>query len=327
MISPATSFSIAFFRKAWFSIGFMDERVLLIGGAGFLGNHLAKAFQESGFKVAILDRVEPRETHDENERFTGDLRDTHLLRAAISRYPRIVYLAHEANTAPTADRLPANFLGNIDLFLTVLEEARECQIEEFTLFSSGGAVYGQPIHLPIREDHPKNPRSPYGIAKLTMEKYLAMAAEQDGFRQIAIRPSNPYGPGQIYHAAQGIVAVAMSRIARGEPLIIRGDGSATKDYVFIEDFASACACLVTKTDASGPFNIGSGIGVPLLEVIASVEKTVGKSAVLGFEPAQSGDVSVNVLDIQKIGSATRWTPTTSLAAGLVQTWDWMEPKL
>ena len=229
--------------------------------------------------------------------------------------------------APAADRLPANFLSNIELLLIVLEEARESQVEEFVLFSTGGAVYGRPERMPIREDFPTQPCSPYGIAKLTMEKYLAMVAEQSGFRHLEIRPSNPYGPGQNFKAAQGIVAVAMARIALGEPITIRGDGSATKDYIFIGDFAEACAALILKTEAAGPFNIGSGHGSRLLEVIAKIEKTVGKKAQLLFEPAQPGDVPANVLDISKIHQATGWVPATTLDAGIAQTWAWMKPRV
>jgi UDP-glucose 4-epimerase len=334
-----------------------DRRVLLIGGAGFLGSRLANTFVGNGFEVAIFDTVKPGCTNNEIVQFTGDLRDPCLVQKAISQYPRVVYLAHETHIAPSADRLSATFLSNLELFLTVLEAARESRVSEFTLLSSGGAVYGEPIYLPIREDHPKNPRSPYGIAKLTMEKYLAMAAGQDGFRQISIRPSNPYGPGQNFRSAQGIVAVAMSRIAHDEMITIRGDGSAIKDYIFVDDFAEACVRLISTSDSSGchsnilknvgitvspdsssnqrlvsaeisgPFNIGSGIGVPLRDIIAAIERTVRKSAALKFEPAQTGDVSANVLDISKIQCATGWTPSTSLAAGLARTWDWMGQKI
>jgi UDP-glucose 4-epimerase len=278
----------------------MKNNVLLIGGAGFLGSNLAARFSETGATVGILDRIPLAGYSAELEQFTGELRDTHLLRRALNKFTRVVFLAHETRVAPSADRLPANFLANIELLLIVLEEARESKVEEFVLFSSGGAVYGKPERMPIREEYPKHPCSPYGIAKLTMEKYVAMVAEQCGFRHLEIRPSNPYGPGQNFEAAQGIVAVAMARIGRGEPITIRGDGSATKDYIFVGDFADACVRLIANSDAVGPFNIGSGRGLQLLDVISQIETTVGKKAQLIFEPAQAGDVAANVLDISKI---------------------------
>ena len=261
------------------------------------------------------------------EQFVGELRDMHMLRTALKKFSRVVFLAHEARVAPAADRLPANFLGNIELLLLVLEEARECGVEDFVFLSSGGAVYGEPESLPIREDHPKCPRSPYGVAKLAMEKYLAMAAGQSGFRHLEIRPSNPYGPGQNFQSAQGIVAVAMARIARGEPITIRGDGSATKDYIFVNDFAEACVRLICKRNLAGPYNIGCGQGTGLLDVISDIENTVCRKAELIFEPAQTGDVTANVLDIAKIHQATGWLPATELNPGLEMTWAWMKPRL
>lgn len=305
----------------------MKKNVLLIGGAGFLGSRLADRFSREGWDVGIFDRILPAEEGLNAEFFTGELRDMHLLRQALAKFSRVVYLAHETRTAPAADRLPANFLGNIELLLLVLEEIQESKAEDFVLLSSGGAVYGEPDRLPISEDHPMRPRSPYGIAKLTMEKYLAMVAEQKGFRHLEIRPSNPYGPGQNFHSAQGIVAVAMARIARGEPITIRGDGSAVKDYIFINDFADACVKLVSNPEASGPFNIGRGQGTPLNEVLSRIEEVVGKKADLVFQPAQPGDVTANVLDISKVREAIGWNPSTTLDEGIAQTWSWMKPKL
>lgn len=305
----------------------MKNNILFIGGAGFLGSHLAPLFAKNHWKVGILDRVPLTQEENQMEQFTGELRDMHLLRRALKNFNRVVFLAHETRVAPAADRLPANFLGNLELLLLVLDEARECGVKDFVLLSSGGAVYGEPESLPIRETHPKCPRSPYGVAKLTMEKYLGMEAAQNGFRHLEIRPSNPYGPGQNFHAAQGIVAVAMARIACGEPITIRGDGSATKDYIFISDFADACLGLISNPEAGGPFNIGSGQGTRLLDIIAKIEKAVGKKAELVFEPPQTGDVTANILDISKTGSFTGWKPTTSLDTGIANTWAWMRTRL
>jgi len=305
----------------------MKNNILLVGGAGFLGSHLASHFVQEKWQVGILDRIPLVEAADRVEQFTGELRDMHLLRHALKNFRQVVFLAQEARVAPAADRLPASFLGNIELLLLVLEEARESGVENFVLLSSGGAVYGEPECLPIREDHPKRPRSPYGIAKLTMEKYLAMVAEQSGFRHLEIRPSNPYGPGQNFQAPQGVVAVAMARIARGEPITIRGDGSAEKDYLFVDDFAKACGKLISNPEALGSFNVGSGQGTRLLDVISKIEEAVDRKAELVFEPAQAGDVTANVLDISKIRQTTGWEPATSLEAGIARTWAWMKPKL
>ena len=196
-----------------------------------------------------------------------------------------------------------------------------------------------------------------------MEKWLAMAAAQDRFRHLCIRLSYPYGPGQNFRSAQGLVAVAMSRIARHETITIRGDGSATKDYLFIEDFADACFRLLstapapsvkptlgchsnilknvgmtcrspeseqsrsTDSEISGPVNIGSGSGTTVLELLAAISQVVGKEPILDFQPAVTGDVQSNILDCTKIRQATGWAPTTSLEEGLHRTWEWMKPQI
>ena len=305
----------------------MKNNILLIGGAGFLGSRLASQFAGAHWDVGVLDRNPLATTEGQVKQFCGELRDIHLVRQALKQFNRVVFLAHETRVAPAADRLPANFLGNIELLLLVLEEARSCGVKDFVLLSSGGAVYGEPDLLPILENHPKRPRSSYGVVKLTMEKYLAMVAEQNGFRHLEIRPSNPYGPGQNHQAAQGIVAVAMGKIAKGETITIRGDGSATKDYLFVSDFAEACVKLISKHEASGPYNLGSGQGTRLLDIISEIEKVVGRKAEVAFEPAQIGDVTTNVLDISKIHQATGWKPATPLDSGISQTWAWMKPRI
>lgn len=299
--------------------------ILLIGGAGFLGRHLAATLAAQEWNVGVLDRI-PSGANGVTD-FVGDLRDTSVIRPALARFPNVVYLAHESRSTPSADRLPANFISNIELFLTVLGEATDFQLESFTLFSSGGAVYGEAQSPLIAESHPKNPCSPYGIAKLTMEKYLAMTAFAHGFRGLSIRPSNPYGPGQNIAGAQGIIAVAMARIARGQPITIRGDGSAIKDYIFINDFCEGCACLISNPAAAGPFNVGSGQGIKLIDLLNEIEGLVGRKAKLEFQPADPGDVTANVLDISKITMAAGWQPQTSLKSGLSKTWAWIKSQI
>jgi UDP-glucose 4-epimerase len=304
-----------------------NSEVLLVGGAGFLGTRLAKSFLDVGWDVAILDRFPCKELEGRIVQFTGELRDTHFVRSVLGRYPRnILYLAHETRTAPAADRVPANFLGNIETFTAFLDEAADCGAESISLFSSGGAVYGEPETLPIPESHPTNPKSLYGIAKLTMEKCLRMTADLRGFRHLCLRPSNPYGPGQNFNGSQGLVAVAMAKIARGEPLTIYGDGSATKDYLFADDLANAVRLLLHDEHASGCFNIGSGNGITSTHLIQMIESVVGRKAGVEHVSTLPGDVSANVLDVSRLKSATGWQPHVSIEDGLVQTWDWIRPR-
>ena len=301
--------------------------ILLIGGSGFLGTALAEGLSRRGWQVGIYDRLPPRSLKGNVETFIGELSEPALLQRALSRYPRVVYLAQAAATAPVADRLLSTFTRNLEIFLRILDEATRANVQEFTLFSSGGAVYGEPKQLPVREDDPKHPMSPYGVLKMTMEMYLAMVAASAGFRHLCLRPSNPYGPGQNFEGAQGLVAISMARIARGQPLSMLGEGSAIKDYVYIDDFVDAVIRLLDASETSGPFNIGSGQGRSVREVIDLVSKTVGKNAILEIKLAQAGDVQSSVLAIDRITSMAGWKPTTAFEEGLAATWRWMSPKL
>jgi UDP-glucose 4-epimerase len=305
----------------------MKPEILLLGGAGFLGRRLARECQAHGWRVGVLDRVPIGDEDVAATQFIGELRDTHLLRTALKDFKRIVFLAHESRVAPANDRLPANFLNNIELFSLLLEECREAEVRDIILFSTGGAVYGEAEGIPMPENHPQNPCSLYGVAKLTMEKCLAVFATQTSCRHLIVRPSNPYGPGQNFNGPQGLIAVAMARIARGQEVTIRGNGRAVKDYLFIDDFAEAFQKLVADPEAQGAFNIGSGQATDVRQVIAHIEAILGKKAVLRFEPDQPGDVSRNVLDIAKICNLTGWSPRTQLPQGIQVTWDWMRGRI
>lgn len=301
----------------------MSKNILLIGGSGFLGSHLATQFKERGYEVYVLDRFAPRNGSLLKAAHIGDIRDPELCRRALQNCRKLVYLAHETATAPAADTSTANFVGNIELFAQLLELAVRQGLEECALFSSGGAVYGYSEHLPISEKAPTHPISLYGIAKLTMEKFLAASAARHGFRHVVIRPSNPYGPGQNFKGAQGIIAVAMAKIARGEEITIFGDGGSLKDYLYICDLAKATFELVDRIGLSGPFNIASGRGVALKDLIAAIESIVGRRAHLKFTNSLPYDVQTNVLDITKISQATGWCPRVGLEKGLEETWTWL----
>jgi UDP-glucose 4-epimerase len=301
----------------------MMKKILLVGGAGFLGTNLTQTLHAKGFQVGILDRSTPPANSPASEVFTGDLRDQDLVKVAFRDYRRFIYLAHEASMAPSAEASSESFVGNISLFVSLIEAAARTGVDEFTLFSSGGAVYGPQDTMPIPESTPTNPISVYGAAKLAMEKYLSVAATQHGFRHLIVRPSNPYGPGQNFLSPQGIVAVALANVARHKTLTIRGDGRATKDYFFVSDLAGAISCLLQTPAAIGPYNIGSGVGTKLLTLIEEIEQVVGCTAKIEFLPAHPADVQANVLGISLISQVTGWAPTVTLKDGLVKTWHWL----
>lgn len=303
------------------------SKILLVGGSGFLGTHLMNRLVSEGCQVGIFDKSPPKSAAESVEFFQGELCEKQLLRSALSNYKRIIYLAHESTSAPTADQDHHSFTKNLNLFVSVLHEAIAQGASDFCLFSSGGAVYGDDFTEAISEESPTNPVSAYGVCKLCMEKYLAMAAKLHGFRHIIVRPSNPYGPGQNFNGLQGLIAISMARIARGEAIKLYGDGSAVKDFIYVDDLTGAVLNLLKNPRCTGVFNIGSGQGHAVKEVLELIGRALNKTPLLERHPSRRGDVNLNILNISKIKSSALWQPEVCLEAGLQKTWRWMKPQL
>lgn len=293
---------------------------LLIGGGGFLGGHVARALSRF-WNVRVFDRpgVIPIGTTDY---VVGDLANAIELDAAMSGCEAFAYLAHEAGASPYLDSDRLAIVRNLELFLLALESAKRCGVSKVLLFSSGGAVYGIPECLPVVEDHPLHPISAYGVAKASMEMYLAAFARAEGIQSLVIRPSNPFGPGQNPLRRQGAIAVFAHRILHGLPIEIWGEGNARKDFLYVEDFAEAVATLAEAGFDNQPYNIGSGKTTTLGELIEIIECVTGKKAIIERRPARKNDVPEFALNISRLVGRTGWQPTTSLEEGVRRTVDW-----
>lgn len=287
----------------------MASSMLLVGGNGFIGRALASELSPH-FPVRIFDR--PGTTPLTGvDFFPGDIESTQDLEGALRGCETMVYLVHQTGTSPYLDPDSLSLVRNLDLFLTALEAARNHGIRKVVLFSSGGAVYGPPGVLPVPESHPLRPISAYGICKAAMESYLEMFAARHGMHALVVRPSNPYGPGQDPRRRQGVIAVFLDKIRNGEPIEIWGDGSATKDYLHVWDLAHAVRLLLEK-EVGGVFNIGSGHGTSLLEIVRTTEQALGRSAAISFKPPHPTDVTHFVLDVSKLRAATGFAPRAGI---------------
>ena len=201
--------------------------------------------------------------------------------------------------------------------------AEKCGIKKIALYSSGGAVYGIPAFLPVSEDHPLRPISAYGVAKASMELYLHASAHSKGIQYLILRPSNPYGPGQHPLRKQGVIPIFAHKIQKGEPLEIWGEGATRKDYIFVKDLSSISAALLSMEWDNRAYNIGSGEGTSLLEIIHTIEETTGRTALIEFKPSRSNDVPEIILDTSRVQSRTGIIPTTTLADGIRTTTAWL----
>ena len=302
--------------------------ILILGGAGFIGTHLANALLGRGHVVRIFDRPStPLPSliagHERLQRVEGDILNEDDMASALDEMEGVFHLVSTTLPKSSNDNPEYDIETNLVTSVRLLESARRRAIRKIVFLSSGGTVYGVPETLPIAESHPCNPISSYGIVKLAIEKYLHLYRVLHGVDSCTVRLSNPYGEYQRFQTAQGAVGVFLRRAMLHEPIEIWGDGSVTRDYVYIGDVAEA---LLKVLDYDGPcklFNIGSGTGLDLNAIIAGIEQVLGRAVARSYKPARRFDVPVNVLDIALARQELDWAPRTVLADGLARTAAWI----
>jgi UDP-glucose 4-epimerase len=217
--------------------------------------------------------------------------------------------------------------SNLDITLKLLEAARIRGIKDFIFASSGGTVYGDPVRLPVREDDPTEPRSSYGIVKLTAEKYINLYSRLYGMRGVALRISNPYGRGQLSGVPVGLIAQLLLHVRKETPFPVWGDGSVVRDYFHIDDLTRAFMAVLTDSSVpGGVYNIASGHGVSIKDIVALVQKVTGQPVKIDYQAARSIDVPAIWLDIQKFRTATGWQPTIELEEGIRSLWQSLTAK-
>jgi UDP-glucose 4-epimerase len=228
-------------------------------------------------------------------------------------------LPKSSNADPIFD-ITSNVLGTVRL----LAHAVESGVKKIIFVSSGGTVYGIPEHLPISETHPTNPVCSYGITKLTIEKYLELFHQLHGLDYTVLRIANPFGERQRIRASQGAVAVFMGKVLRGEPVEIWGDGSIVRDYIHIRDVADALLAAMTRSTHEHVFNVGSGQGQSVNDILDAIENVTGRTAKRIYLPGRPFDVPRSVLSIDLARSALGWSPKIGLECGLRRFARWIE---
>jgi len=312
-----------------------SPRALVTGGAGFIGSHVAEALLAAGHDVVIVDDLSTgrRENVPRAARFEClDVRSPEA--AALVREGGFDVLCHLAAqidvrlsvSDPVADS-SRNILGSLNL----LEAARHASRRPRVVFTStGGAVYGDFAVPPSAEEEPKDPESPYGIAKLGVEYYLAYHARVHGLETVALRLANVYGPRQDPHGEAGVVPIFCRRLLDGRPLTVFGTGEQTRDFVYVGDVATAH---VLAARAALPpagrlddraFNIGTGIATSVLDLAATLQRAAGTAQPVEFAPARAGEQQRSFLQIAKAARALDWTPRVRLDQGLAETYQWFK---
>lgn len=296
------------------------QRTLVLGGGGFIGSHLVTALLAQGKNVRVLERPYRQRSsvlpaHAALEWQEGDFGNVQDIHRALEDVDTVFHLVSTTQPQSSNDDPAFDVESNLVATLRLLDQLRGKRTR-LIFVSSGGTVYGTPQHTPIPETHPTEPSCSYGIVKLTIEKYLALNHHLHGLNYRVLRVANPYGPGQEANRAQGVVGTFLSRVVHDEPIEVWGDGSVVRDYLYISDTIAALLQAAANEGDERIFNIGSGSGHSLREIIAAVEQVTGKTAQVRYTAARKFDVPVSVLDIARARKELGWQPKTDLNEGL-----------
>jgi UDP-glucose 4-epimerase len=298
-------------------------RILVTGGAGFIGSHVVDRLIHEGHRVAVLDNLSTgRREHvpPAAALHVCDIRSSRLDDVFTAARPdAVVHVAAQAAVArsvadPVFDA-SVNVLGTAAL----LEACRRAGVHRVVYTSTGGAAYGDTEALPTPEDHPTRAVSPYGVSKVTAERYLDLWAGAAGGRGLILRLANVYGPRQNPEGEAGVIAIFASRLVRGEPCVVYGDGDQTRDYVYVEDVADAVARALARPETTGPVNIGTGIETTVNELYRRLARAAGVGRAATHGPARPGEQRRSVLDPSRAKAQLSWTPATALDDGLAKT--------
>lgn len=311
-------------------------KVLVTGGAGFVGSHVVDAYIGAGHRVTVVDSLEAGSKNYVNPEarfYELDILDPSMEEIIARERPTVVnhHAAQASISRSVADPIhdaQTNILGSLRL----LELARKYGIGGFIFASSGGAIYGHQQSYPAREDHPCNPINAYGIAKLSVEKYMEYYQQVHQIRCVSLRYGNVYGPRQNPHGEAGVVAIFVGALLEGRQPAVYGDGNQTRDFVHVRDVVRSnilALDLLLRNDKSAfteslAFNIGTGSETSVLEILNHLASILGSSAECRFEPARGGEILRSVLDSGRARKVLKWKPSLSLEEGLRETATWFQ---
>ena len=302
-------------------------RCVVIGGGGFIGSNLSDALLVQGHDVTIFDRGISRDLDSLRQKGAilsiGDFFNPEDVQRALVNQDVVFHLLsttvpQTSNDDPAYD-VETNVIGTIQL----LELAKKAKIKKIIFTSSGGTVYGIPQEIPIKENHPTDPTCSYGITKLVIEKYLHLYWVLYGLDYCVLRIANAYGERQRSKTTQGVIPVFLERALQNKEISVWGDGSIIRDYIYVSDLSNAFLKVLAYSGENKVFNISSGQGHSLTDVIHVIESVTKRPLQVKYTDGRVFDVPVSVLDISLAKTYLNWTPTINLFEGVARMHNWL----
>jgi UDP-glucose 4-epimerase len=299
---------------------------LVLGGNGFIGSHLVDKLLAEGHSVRVFDKYGEhyRKPLTAVDYQYGDFGNRGLLMEALTDMDTVFHLISTTLPKTSNDDPAFDVQSNVIETLFLLEQCITRKIKKIIFISSGGTIYGKPSILPIPENSTTDPECSYGITKLTIEKYLALFNRLYGLEYNILRPSNVYGSRQNPDGIQGAISVFLGKIARGAPLQIWGDGKVVRDYIYIDDLVDAVSKAANIKTLDRIFNIGSGRGVSLKEIVEVICQVTKRDICVEYQAKRTFDVPEIYLDVTRAHQQLNWSAITSLEDGISRTWDFIQ---
>jgi UDP-glucose 4-epimerase len=302
----------------------ITKKLLVTGGAGFIGSYVVDRLVDRGFSVRVVDnlstgKLENISRHLKNgkvEFVKGDVRDPSVVDRCVKDVDLVVHLAAEVSVPFSFNYPDLTYEVNLEGTLNLLRSSAKKKCRRM-LFVSSCAVYGEPVFLPLTEEHPTEPISPYAASKLAAEQFCLGFNETGFLSTVVLRLFNVYGPRQAVHGYSGVITRFVDNCRRGLPLVVYGDGSQSRDFVHINDVVEAIVSAVCSDDIDGEvFNIGSGVKTSISELAEAVLELAGSNLEIVYDKPREGDIAQSCADITKAEKMLGYTPRLGLRDGL-----------
>ncbi len=299
-------------------------KALVTGGAGFIGSHIVRRLIQSGIRTVVLDDLsmgKREHVSEQAELIIGSVCDSNTVQRALSEVDVVFHLAARVSIRDSfrgfVQDVENNVMGTVNLLRCI-----EGSPVKKLIFASSMATYGNAKYLPINEEHPLDPTSPYGISKLASEKYVLRFCQYLGIDSVILRYFNTYGAGQTFTPYVGVITIFIQKLLHGEPLPIFGDGRQVRDFVSVDDVAEATILALTYVGKGRIFNVGTGIGTAVNSLADMLKRALGASNQIEYLPPQLGETTDSIADITLAKEALGFTPRWSIQEKLPEIIEW-----